>query len=164
MARLVVFNSSDIKHDIERLRKGFAELPPGLARIHIRAAMKRAMQPYIPMFKAAAPRRTGSLRRSVTTVTHFEGVSGRFQAAVGYGRGRGKRGHHAILVADGTRKRITRNGANRGVMPSDPTVRGLASRIRAAAPPEFAKEMGNALQKAVNSLAKYVSHSRSGRG
>lgn len=161
MASLVTWNSRDMIHDIEHLRKGFGELPPALAKRFIRSAIKRAMEPYMPMFRSAAPRRTGKLRRSVTTVVDFAGTSGYFTGRVGYGRGRGRMGHHAILVADGTAPRYTRANkrAYRGVMPANTTVAGLADRIRAMAPPMFETHLTAALDNAIKTLPIYTARS-----
>jgi|GEM_PF-6403687 len=163
MARLVTFNATDVVHDIGTLRKGFSELPQGLARIHIRAAMKLAMKPLLPMFRAAAPRKTGSLRRSVTTVTNFDGSSGRFYAAVGFGRSKSKQGHHAILVAEGTKPRYTKKRKYCGVMPKSPAMEALASQIRSAAPPEFEMQLAAALENAIRAMPIYTARTRARR-
>jgi hypothetical protein len=161
MGRLVTFNSSDVIHDIDALRRGYAELPTGLARKHIGAAMKRAMAPLMPLFRAAAPRRTGRLRRSVTTITRFAGNSGRFYAAVGFGRSKTKQGHHAILVAEGTKARYTRKRRYCGIGKANPSMAALASQIRSAAPPEFEMQLAAALEKAIKEQPIYSR--RSGR-
>jgi hypothetical protein len=163
-ARFVTFNASDLIHDLDMLRRGFAELPPGLARVHIRAAMKRAMAPLMPMFRAAAPRRSGRLRRSVTTITKFDGSSGRFYSAVGFGRSKTKKGHHAILVADGTKPRYTRKRKRCGLIRPNPSMAALAAQVRASAPPEFEMQLAVALERAIRALPIYTARSRAGRG
>ena len=160
---LIVWNASDVINDIEYLRRGFGQLPTALAKRHIRPAIRKAMEPYMPMFRAAAPRRTGGLRRSVTTVVDFQGTTGYFSGRVGFGRGRGKKGHHAILVADGTKARRTKKNYNRGVMPSNPEMQSLANTIRTSAPPMFETQLLAALDNAIKALPIYTAKSR-GRG
>lgn len=161
MAAFVTFNSTDLRHDIEQLRRGFAQLPQGLARIHIRAAMKRVLKPYEPLFRAAAPKDTGKLKRSVTTVTDFDGYSGRWQSRVGFGRSRTKKGHHAILVDAGTKERKKKNGQHCGRMPASRFATPLAHVIRTQGKLDLENELLAALENAKKAMPKYAS--RSGR-
>lgn len=161
MPPLVTFNSSDLRHDIDNLRRGFAQLPQGLARIHIRAAMRRILKPYEPLFRAAAPRDTGRLRRSVTTITDFDGYSGRWRSRVGFGRSKTKQGHHAILADAGTKERKKRNGQHCGRMPARRFASGLAHVIRTQGAFDMEKEMTIALERAQRALPIYANRTRS---
>ena len=65
------FFSDKSNRDLDDLIRAYAKLPGSLARKHLKAAIRRSIKPFVPALKAATPRATGNLRRSVTTVVKF---------------------------------------------------------------------------------------------
>jgi hypothetical protein len=84
----------------------------------ILAGERKAAAYLKPLVKAAAPKgKTGLLRKSVSQFTakrQRPGAGVRVKA------------RHRHLVIRGTRKRATKSGANRGVMPANPFVANVA--------------------------------------
>lgn len=105
MPELVIFNEAEFAGDCRGLAQGFRELPQALARKHIKSAMKKATEPFLPALRAATPRfkgrrtktaavsrdsrgrflvgsgkksviRPGALRRSVKSMTRFKSKGG----------------------------------------------------------------------------------------
>ena len=136
---LVTFNSKDVQHDLRVIRKAYMDLPAGLVKRQVKAAIKTAMKPWMPEFRAIAPvgkkllRKTlkarkqlelatgikrasykpGNLKRSVQAMSGQDRTYG-FWGKVGFGRGKGKKGHHALLLNDGTKPRETKAGKSTG--------------------------------------------------
>lgn len=168
MSKLVKFNAADFGHNIELIRFAYRELPIGLQRRQLKSAMKKAVVPYLPDFRREAPvGKTGRLRKSPITTTSLDSVSGRFSARVGYGRSRGKLGHHAILVHDGTKERKTAAGHNRGKVTGSKFAEPIAARIRSQGAVNFETILFASLEAGVRQLQRYISarvKSRAKRG
>ena len=136
---LVTFNSRDVKHDLQVIRKAYMNLQAGLVNKQVNAAMKTAVEPWIPYFQAAAPvgkkllsktlkarkqlalwtgvktvsYKPGNLKRSVQAKSKKHKTHG-FWAKVGFGRTKGKKGNHAMLLNEGTKPRVTKAGKSTG--------------------------------------------------
>ena len=62
---LVTFNSRDVQHDLRVIRKAYMDLPPALVNRQVKAAMKTAMKPWMPEFRAIAPVGKKLLRKTL---------------------------------------------------------------------------------------------------
>lgn len=130
------FDLDNFEKDCQTLAKGFASVPPAIAKRSIRAAIRRGVKPFVPELRKATPirrqkrkpvaaepgqkpksdpGRPGVLRRNITTVTKFYNKSRytSFVAKVSFAYGPGK-ANHFHLVEAGTAMRTAPNGANRG--------------------------------------------------
>ena len=164
----LLFNSKDIQHDLVVLSRMYGQLPVGLKRKHVRAAMKRGLKPHLGPFRRAAPKRTGQLRKSVWFTVDFHRVDGSWTGRAGYGRKKGANGRHAHLVAFGTKERFTKGGffgrgASRGKMPPNPALEQAAITVRRSALPELYTQLGIALERAYRELPNYVMRSAKSR-
>ena len=158
----ITFKGTNLQYgQYEQLFKLFQQLPKGLYKIHMRAAMKQTLKDYYPIFQNAAPKKSGKLRKSVMSATYFDPPDGSPVGKVGYGRARGKSGYHAILLDAGTKDRFTKKKfrAYRGRGPASRFSAGLASAINGAAPPKFEAEMQKALENALRALPTYMAKS-----
>lgn len=162
----ITFNSLDAIHDMKQVMKRYRLLPISLQRKYIRAAMREALKPWVPRFKAIAPVKSGALQRSVATITSFNGVSGSWYSRVGFTRNKklvkrkvkgetqqvSRDGSHAILVFEGTATRRTRAGASRGSMPRNSEAaqawRALAAQVRTTGSDVFVGSLRAKLDKA----------------
>ena len=112
------FFSDKSNRDLDDLIRAYAKLPGSLARKHLKAAIRRSIKPFVPALKAATPRATGNLRRSVTTVVKFgtkvtrgsmESFRGTAIGIVGFsrkGKKKNQKGDHSVLVEAGTKPRF----------------------------------------------------------
>jgi hypothetical protein len=121
------FFSDKSNRDLDDLIRAYAKLPGSLARKHLKAAIRRSIKPFTPALKAATPRSTGNLRRSVTTVVKFgtkvsrgsgEAFRGTAIGIVGFsrkGKKKNQKGDHSVLVEAGTKPRFRKTAvAKRG--------------------------------------------------
>jgi len=142
--------------DIQALRREYLKLPPALAKKHIRSALRKTVEPFLPEFRAAAPVRTGGLKRSPITVATFDRVSGNWTARVGYGRSKTKRGWTAYLVNNGTKERVTKKGKRTGRCPASHFADSLLASVRARGIANLETFLAAALEKATNELPRYL--------
>ena len=178
---LVTFNSHDIQHDLRVINQAYKDLPPGLVRRQVKAAMKKAMQPWLPEFRSIAPvgkklsRKTirakkqeaiptgikadhykpGNLKRSVQAISGNDNRYG-FWAKVGYGRSKRKKGNHALLLNDGTKPRVTKAGKSTGRGPATQFAEPLANRIRQQGAYQFSLQIEAAIERGYAQLDKYL--------
>ena len=178
---LVTFNSKDVQHDLRVIRKAYMDLPPALVNRQVKAAIKTAMKPWMPEFRAIAPvgkkllrktlkarkgleRATGSktvsykpgnLKRSVQVMSGQDKTYG-FWGKVGFGRGKGKKGHHALLLNDGTKPRETKAGKSTGRGPETQFAESLANRIRQQGAYQFSLHIGAAIERGYAQLDHYL--------
>ena len=157
-----LFEASMRIGDLQQLRREYMQLPPALAKRHIRSALRKTVEPFLPEFRAAAPKRTGGLKKSPITKADFDGVSGRWTARVGYGRSKTKRGHHAILVNDGTKERYHKRQSllgkrhYTGKMPATHFADSLLASVRSRGLNMLETHMYAALESAKRALPKYL--------
>ena len=178
---LVEFNSKDVQHDLRVIRKAYTDLPAGLVKRQVKAAMKTAMNPWMPEFRAIAPvwkkllRKTlkarkglelatgvktvsykpGNLKRSVQAKSGQDRTYG-FWGKVGFGRGKGKKGNHALLLNDGTKPRETKAGKSTGRGPATQFAEPLANRIRQQGAYQFSLQIEAAIERGYAQLDKYL--------
>jgi hypothetical protein len=146
--------------DLQELRREYLKLPPALAKVHIRSALRKTINPFLPEFRAAAPKRTGGLKKSPITKAEFDRVSGNWTARVGYGRSKTKMGHHAILVNDGTKERKTKTGKSTGKMPATHFADSLLASVRSRGLNNLETHMYAALASAKRALPQYLKNRR----
>ena len=186
---LVTFNSHDIQHDLRVLNQAYKDLPAGLVRRQVKAAMKKAMQPWLPEFRSIAPvgkklsRKTirakkqeaiptgikadhykpGNLKRSVQAISGNDNRYG-FWAKVGYGRSKRKKGNHALLLNDGTKPRVTKAGKSTGRGPALKFAEPLANRIQQQGSSAFLLQIEAAIERAYAQADRYAAaRMKSGR-
>ena len=178
---LVTFNSKDVQHDLQVIRKAYMDLPAGLVKRQVKAAMKTAMNPWMPEFRAIAPvgkkllRKTlkarkglelatgvktvsykpGNLKRSVQAKSGQDKTYG-FWGKVGFGRSKGKKGNHAMLLNDGTKPRETKAGKSTGRGPAMQFAEPLANRIRQQGSHQFPLQMEAAIERGYAQLDHYL--------
>ena len=119
------FFSDKSNRDLDDLIRAYAKLPGSLARKHLKAAIRRSIKPFVPALKAATPRATGNLRRSVTTVVKFgtkvtrgsmESFRGTAIGVVGFsrkGKKKNQKGDHSVLVESGTKPRFRKTAVTK---------------------------------------------------
>lgn len=151
-------NWDQVSGEIGALMQRYAVLPRDIAKKHLQAAMKRALRPGVPLLKAATPvgrklkankkgvvkmRRSGDLRRAVTTKSRYIGrnADGIVVGTLGYKYGSESR--KAIWLEFGT---------NAGIKPRH-MVRGVMATFKPQAAAALAGEMAAALEKAAKELA-----------
>ena len=186
---LVTFNSHDIQHDLRAINQAYKDLPAGLVKRQVKAAMKKAIQPWLPEFRSIAPvgkklsRKTirakkqkaiptgikadhykpGNLKRSVQAMSGNDNRYG-FWAKVGYGRSKRKKGHHALLLNDGTKPRVTKAGKSTGRGPALKFAEPLANRIRQQGSSAFLLQIEAAIESAYAQADRYAAaRMKSGR-
>ena len=178
---LVTFNSKDVQHDLRVIRKAYMDLPAGLVKRQVKAAIKTAMKPWMPEFRAIAPvgkkllRKTlkarkglelatgvklvsykpGNLKRSVQAKSGQDKTYG-FWGKVGFGRSKGKKGNHAMLLNDGTKPRETKAGKSTGRGPATRFAESLANRIRQQGSRQLSLEIEAAIERGYAQLDKYL--------
>ena len=178
---LVTFNSKDVQHDLQVIRKAYMNLPAGLVNKQVNAAMKTAVEPWIPDFQAAAPvgkkllsktlkarkqlalwtgvktvsYKPGNLKRSVQAKSKKHKTHG-FWAKVGFGRTKGKKGNHAMLLNEGTKPRVTKAGKSTGQGPAMQFAESLANRIRQQGSHQFPLQMEAAIERGYAQLDHYL--------
>jgi hypothetical protein len=148
--------------DLQQLRRAYLQLPPALAKKHIRSALRKTVEPFLPEFRAAAPVRTGGLKKSPITVADFDRVSGNWTARVGYGRSKTKKGYAALLVNDGTKDRYHKRQSILGKRhytgkgPATHFADSLLASVRSRGMNMLETHLYAALDKATNELPRYL--------
>ena len=157
-----LFEASMRMGDLQELRRAYMQLPPALAKKHIRSAIRKAVSPFLPEFKAAAPKRTGGLKKSPIVVADFDRVSGNWTAKVGYGMSKRKPGYAALLVNDGTKQRYHKKQGlfgkrhSTGKGPATGFANALLSSVRSRGLNMLETHLFAALEKAKNELPRYL--------
>lgn len=100
---------------VDDVLRRFAELPVGLQKKYLRAAVNKVTKPYIQPVKDLVPRGpTGNLRRSVGVLTEAK-VRGKTQTAVlGFrrsGKNKSQLGYHAWWIEKGVKSRRSKSGS-----------------------------------------------------
>jgi hypothetical protein len=155
--------------DLQQLRRAYMQLPPALAKKHIRSALRKTVEPFLPEFRAAAPKKTGGLKKSPITKADFAPVSGNWTARVGYGRSKTKKGWHAVMLNDGTKERYQkRKGVLQSMGLRGPHYTGkgpathfadsLLSSVRSRGMNMLETHLYAALEKATNELPRYLAN------
>jgi len=153
---LPLFAASFRMGDLQYLRQEYRKLPPALAKRHIRSALRKTVEPFLPEFRAAAPKRTGGLKKSPITVAGFDRVSGDWTARVGYGMSKKKPGYAALLVNDGTKARKTKKGKSTGKGPATGFANSLLASVRSRGMSNLETFLSAALESAINALPRYL--------
>ena len=172
---IVEFNLEDVEHDLEVIRKAYRDLPAGLVKRQVKAAIKIVLKPWVPQFRSIAPvgkklqRRTlearrnagmdsykpGNLKRSVQAKSGHDGRYG-FWGKVGFARSKSKKGHHAMLLNDGTKPRVTKAGKSTGRGPATQFAEPLANRIQQQGQQQFSLELAAAIERGYAQLDAYL--------
>ena len=97
----------------------------------------------------------GNLKRSVQAMSGQDRTYG-FWGKVGFGRGKGKKGHHALLLNDGTKPRETKAGKSTGRGPATQFAEPLANRIRQQGAYQFSLQIGAAIERGYAQLDHYL--------
>ena len=160
------FFSDKSNRDLDDLIRAYAKLPGSLARKHLKAAIRRSIKPFVPALKAATPRATGNLRRSVTTVVKFgtkvtrgsmESFRGTAIGVVGFsrkGKKKNQKGDHSVLVESGTKPRRRKSGASTGKSPPRHMLRDTLAAKRSGILSNMEIEMGVSLERATQEAAR----------
>lgn len=158
-----LFSSTFRMGDLQYLAGEYRKLPPALAKKHLRAALKRAVNPFLPAFRACAPRgRTGNLKKSPVAIADFDRVSGNWTARVGYGMGKKRKGYAALLVNNGTKDRkhkkptASGNPHSTGRGPATHFAEGTLAMVRSAGLQGLETQLYAALEKATAELPRYL--------
>jgi hypothetical protein len=184
----LLFDSRAYSDDCRALADGYRRLPKALARKHIKAAVNRAVKPFVPALRAATPKgkpkrsarvaaaaaraagkklppnvnRPGRLRRSIVTVTKFTNKvdHGSFVSRVTFRRGEGK-GNHALWVEAGTAARKAgKSGANRGAVSPRWFLRSLFLSMAPGIASSMSLHLAAGLEAAARELPKYLEKRR----
>lgn len=164
-------NDYDADLRISRLMKRYRELPGHIARKHLKAVMRRALRPGVPVLrkhtpplgtrrgrrkKGEKPKSTGALRRAVAVRVGHTGRVGAFDSFV-----YGVLGYRASFES---RKAIwLQYGTESGVRPYDMIGKAMSEFGKPAAS-QIANLMAEALEKAVKDLAPGAEHYRGRSG
>lgn len=127
-----IFDSLSYANDCRAMAQGYKDLPSALAKKHIKAAMTRAVKPFLPALRSATPRfkgkrtktaaiardtkgryvagsgkksaiKPGALRRSIKSITKFTQKANHGAFYTKVGFARGEgKGNHALWVEGGT--------------------------------------------------------------
>jgi hypothetical protein len=151
---MITLNWEQFDGEIGAMMKRFNELPRYIAKKHLKAAMRRAMRPGVPVLKRHTPvgksqkigdktRRGGDLRRAATTKVAYKGSNrdGYVYGVLGYKYGSESR--KAIWLEFGTKN---------GIQPRQMVGRTMAAWGGPAAE-ALAKELAAAFEKAVKEVA-----------
>ena len=157
-----IFDSFFDMGDIRILAAEYRKLPPALARKHVRSAIRKTINPYLPLFRQVAPKRTGGLKRSPITVADYDRVSGNWTGRVGYGMSKKKPGYAALLVNNGTKKRFHKRKTLTGRRHSTGAVRAthfadsMLSTVRSQGLNNLETFLYAGLESALRSLPRYL--------
>lgn len=151
-------NWAAMERETKHLLDAYRQLPPAIAKKHLRAAMRRSIKPFIPILRKETPRRTGNLRRSVKSVVRFykSAEHGSVAGIVGFGRGganQRKMGNHSAIVESGTKIRRKANGAVCGRMPARLMLQKSMAMNSRAILSNVSSELAFSLEKAARELA-----------
>jgi len=162
---MIGFDAADYQRQLHDLAEGYKALPRTLQRKYMKSAIRKAVKEtnLESAFKSAAPRLSGNLKKSVTIVTGFlrsgEG-KGQPYARVGYGRSKGKKGYHAIIVNDGTKPRFTKSGQFTGKGPATGFANGVLRQAQTTGLVALERHLMESLEAAKRELPKYLARRR----
>lgn len=155
-----------VRFEIGNLRvlaREYRKLPSSLAKKHLKAAIRKSAKKFEPTYRSSAIKgKNQNLRKSVKTIVFFgrREDAGQWVAKVGYARGKGKKGGHAILLNDGTKDRYTKQRAYRGRGPKTGFGDRAMSAVASMGPADLGANLAAALQKALKELPRYLQHRR----
>jgi hypothetical protein len=178
--QFLIFDSLSFTDDCRALGRGYRELPKALAKKTIKAAVTRAVKPFVPALRAVTPKgklkraakaaaraagqknavdvsRPGRLKRSIIMRTTFTNKvdHGSFQAKVTFSRGKGK-GNHAILVERGTVDRKNIDGASRGKVSPRLFIQSLFNSMAPGIAASMNMQLAAGLEAAGRQLQNYI--------
>ena len=151
-------NWAEMKRDTEALLNAYKKLPGHIAKKHLRASMRRSIKPFVPALKAATPKQSGNLRRSVKTMAKFyqSANHGAVAGYVGFSRGsktKNNMGNHSAIVEYGTGERRRKNGGSSGRMPARRMLATTLSQHGAGILKNVVTELAVGLERAARELA-----------
>ena len=151
------YNYRETERDFQALVRSYRELPAHLMRTHMRQAVARAITPFKSALRAAAPVKTGGLRKSVQSKVKF--YSRTYPSVVGVvgfarNKARGQLGYQAALIEQGTAERTRKNGGRTGRLTPHPILRPVLAANRSAILANVMREMAVGLEKAAAQLGK----------
>jgi len=149
------YNYRETEKEFNSLIRRYAALPAYVGRQQLRQAVSRAITPFKSAVRAAAPVKTGGLRRSVASKVKF--YSRTYPAVVGvvgFARKKDKRqmGYHAAIVEQGTKDRVRKSGGRTGRMTPHPIVRPVLQAYRSAILANVMREMATGLERSAAKL------------
>jgi HK97 gp10 family phage protein len=152
-------NWREMERDTKHLMDAYRQLAPSIARKHLQASMRRAVKPFAPALKAATPKDTGSLRRSVKVIVRYykKADHGSVAGMVGFGRGsktKNKMGNHSSIVENGTKLRRRKSGASCGRMPARKMVAQTLNSLGQGILKNIVTELGVGLERAARDLGR----------
>jgi len=158
--------------DIPGLADKFRALPASLASAAIGTAVKKALQPAQEKLKQITPvGPTGNLKRGIATKAKRYPKTKAAVAIVGYRKpnsskppksGTKRRNRpadktqHQFLVEFGTKPRLTKAGAYRGIMPALAPIEKASKAAESQVKANLEKEMAKAYENALKQLPKFL--------
>lgn len=151
-------NWAEMEKETKHLIDAYRKLPPYIAKKHLRASMRRSIKPFVPALKAATPKRSGNLRRSVKAMAKFykRAEHGSVAGVVGFSRGSKtvrNMGNHSAIVNDGTELRRKASGASTGRMPARRMLQQTLASHGKAILANVVSELAVGLERAAKELA-----------
>ena len=168
MISIDIANDEQVRRQVQGLIKSFGELPRDLAKKRMRSAIRKATKPFEPALQSNTPYLTGSLLRSIKTKVKFydKGDHGNVAFVGGYVRGTLKKrrgmfvisgsGSHAVIVENGSKLRVRKNGGSTGVMPARRMARKTLDATRQTILSSLVTELASSLEKTAQELGRAV--------
>lgn len=151
------YNYRETEKEFQRLIRRYYALPAYVSRQQLRQAVARAITPFKAAVRAAAPVKTGGLRRSVASkVKMYSRTYPAVVGVVGFVRKRDKRqmGYHAAIIEGGTKDRVRKSGGRTGRVTPHPMVRPVLEANRSAILANVMREMAVGLERAAQKLGQ----------
>jgi hypothetical protein len=188
----LVFDSLRYSGDCRALGQAYGQLPKALAKKHIKAAVNRAIRPFVPALKAATPKssgrrvsraavkrdgggrfqagsgkksiiKPGRLRRSIITITKFSNKVNHGSFTARVTFSRGAgKGNHALWVEEGTAARANGKGAGRGRVSPRWFLRSLFQSMAPGIANSMDLHLAAGLEAAGRELQKYLDKRKRG--
>jgi hypothetical protein len=186
----LVFDSLAYADDCRALGRGYGQLPKALAKKHIKAAVNRAVKPFVPALRAATPKskgkrtktaavsrdtsgrfqkgsgkksviKPGRLRRSIITVTKFANKVNHGSFTARVTFSRGEgKGNHALWVEEGTADRSGTGGGNRGKVSPRWFLRTLFNSMAPGIAASMGLHLSAGLEAAARELPNYMKNKK----
>ena len=186
----LVFDSLSYADDCRALGRGYAELPKALAKKTIKAAVTRAVKPFVPALRAATPKskgkrtktaavsrdtsgrfqkgsgkksviKPGRLRKSIITVTKFTNKVNHGSFVARVTFSRGEgKGNHALWVEEGTKDRTGKGGGNRGKVSPRWFLRTLFNSMAPGIASSMSLQLAAGLEAAGRQLENYMKNKK----
>ena len=130
-------------------------LPAAVSHKVLGAAHLAAAKPLIQRETQLAPILSGDLSESIggekTPISRANAVG---EVVVGPRRSRQHRGYHGHLVERGTKRRVNKKGANRGVMPAHPFIQPAFDQTHIQVEKNIALEVGKSVWRTMKRYLK----------